>query len=204
MRRAVLPLLAALSLPACAPVEQGRDRAAMTVQAHVRSEALADRFQQELLGVLTAAIAADGPQGAVGICASIAPTLAARLSEESGARVRRTALKARNPMAAPDATERQVMTDWTANPLDESGRPRRRVSREGGGYRYMRAIPTMPMCLACHGETIAPEVKAAIQAHYPADQATGFAPGALRGAFSVRWDEAALARAIRKDGEARR
>jgi len=54
------------------------------------------------------------------------------------------------------------------------------------------------MCLACHGDNIAPEVTAAIRAHYPEDQATGFATGQLRGAFSIRWDDAALSRAIKK------
>jgi hypothetical protein len=157
-----------------------------------RSEALADRFQKELMSALTAAMAADGPQGAITVCASVAPALAAQLSEESGAIVRRTALRTRNPAAVADATERRVMESWAAAPLGEDGRPRRWMAREGGDYRYMRAIPTMPMCLACHGDNVAPDVAAAIRAHYPEDQATGFAPGQLRGAFSIRWDAAAL------------
>ena len=157
---------------------------------------LADRFQKDLMGALTAAMAADGPQGAIGVCSSIAPALAAQLSEESGATVRRTALRTRNPAAKADAVERRVMEGWLAAPLGEDGKPRRWTAREGGDYRFLRAIPTLPMCLACHGETVAPEVAAAIRAHYPDDRATGFSPGQLRGAFSIRWDEAALRRAI--------
>ena len=91
--------------------------------------------------------------------------------------MRRTALKTRNPAAKADAAEQRVMASWAAAPIDDEGRPKRWTAREGGEYRYMRAIPTMPMCLACHGENIAPEVTAAIRAHYPEDQATGFAPG---------------------------
>ena len=143
-------------------------------------------------------MATEGPQGAIGVCSSIAPALAAQLSEESGASVRRTALRARNRAAKADATEQRVMEGWANAPLGEDGKPRRWTAHEGDQYRYMRAIPTMPMCLACHGENIAPEVTAAIRANYPGDQATGFAPGQLRGAFSIRWDEAALSRAIRK------
>jgi hypothetical protein len=170
----------------------------MTREAEARSGVLADRFQKELMSALTAAMAAEGPQGAVGVCSGIAPALAAQLSEESGASVRRTALRTRNPAAKADATEQRVMEGWAAAPLDDNGRPKRWTAREGGEYRYMRAIPTMPMCLACHGENIAPEVSAAIRAHYPEDRATGFAPGQLRGAFAIRWDDAALSRAIRK------
>lgn len=201
MRGAALPLLSALSLAACAPNELVSDTPVMTAEAAARSEILADRFQKDLLGALTAAMAAEGPQGAIGICSSIAPALAAQLSEESGASVRRTALRTRNPTARADATEQRVMEGWSAAPVDENGRPKRWTGKEKGEYRYMRAIPTMPRCLVCHGENIAPEVSAAIRARYPEDQATGFAPGQLRGAFSIRWDEAALSRTIR-NGEA--
>ncbi|MFC3215988.1 Tll0287-like domain-containing protein [Novosphingobium panipatense] len=107
-------------------------------------------------------------------------------------------MRARNRAAKADATEQRVMEGWANAPLGEDGKPRRWTAHEGDQYRYMRAIPTMPMCLACHGENIAPEVTAAIRANYPGDQATGFAPGQLRGAFSICWDEAALSRAIRK------
>ena len=41
------------------------------------------------------------------------------------------------------------------------------------------------MCTACHGEAIAPEVKAALAQSYSEDQATGFKPGQLRGIFWV-------------------
>jgi hypothetical protein len=172
----------------------------MATQAKARSEILADRFQKELLSALTAAMGSEGPEGAIGVCSSIAPALAAQLSEESGASVRRTALRTRNPAAKADVTEQRVMEGWSAAPLDEKGRPKRWLAHKESEYRYMRAIPTMPMCLACHGRTIAPEVAAAIHKQYPEDQATGFAPGQLRGAFSIRWDEAALSRAIR-DGD---
>jgi hypothetical protein len=49
----------------------------------------------------------------------------------------------------------------------------------------MKAIPTGAVCLACHGETIAPPIAAKINELYPQDQATGFREGDLRGAFVV-------------------
>lgn len=151
------------------------------------SRALADRFQAELMQALEAAIAADGVAGAVTACAAIAPALAKQLSEESGARVRRTALRVRNPAARPDPFEHAALLRLATAPLDAAGRPAEILAARGGTFRYVRAIPTRGLCLQCHGETIAPDVRAAIAAAYPGDAATGFREGELRGAFSITW-----------------
>lgn len=131
-------------------------------------------------------------------CAQVAPAIAERLSQESGAQVRRTALQPRNPAAKPDAFERETMTAWRTQPLDASGKPMVRsaaVSTDNGpAYRWIRAIPTQGMCLTCHGETLEPDVAAAITARYPDDKATGFREGQLRGALSIRWTGDALKR----------
>ena len=49
----------------------------------------------------------------------------------------------------------------------------------------MEPIITAPMCLACHGSELSVEVKDALAAQYPADQASGYAAGDLRGIFWV-------------------
>ncbi|MGE4411473.1 MAG: DUF3365 domain-containing protein [Sphingobium sp.] len=188
-------------LCACASDMRVHGNPEIGADAEARSRDLADRFQKQLFAALTAALEQEGPAGAVGVCAEMAPAIAAQLSEESGAVVRRTALKPRNPSAAPDYREQQVMEGWaSSSPMGADGKP---VSWTGwsddGSFRYMRAIPTMPMCLVCHGEAVAPDVAAAIHAHYPGDRATGFRAGEMRGAFSIRWDKVALRRiAFRK------
>jgi hypothetical protein len=53
--------------------------------------------------------------------------------------------------------------------------------------RYLRAISTGPLCLACHGRELAPQVRDVIDELYPHDRARGYAPGEVRGAFSVVW-----------------
>lgn len=201
MSRAVLVSLLAAGLSACATDQRLADRDAVAPEAEARAAALADRFQKELLTALTAAMQNGGPASAVGVCSTIAPSIARNLSEESGATVRRTALRTRNPAAEPDTLERRTMENWSEAPMGVDGRPAQWSGWDGGEYRYMRAIPTMPMCLTCHGENVAPEVKAAIQAHYPSDQATGFKAGQMRGAFSIQWDEKALQRLLRKDAQ---
>jgi hypothetical protein len=42
------------------------------------------------------------------------------------------------------------------------------------------------ICMQCHGDRIKPSVKARLQALYPADEATGFEKGELRGMFWVK------------------
>ena len=75
--RASLPFLAVLLLGACASDKAAPDQGMMVREAQARSEVLADRFQKELLSALTTAMATEGPQGAIGVCSSIAPALAA-------------------------------------------------------------------------------------------------------------------------------
>lgn len=157
-----------------------------------QSRQLAMQLGGQLKGELTKAIAEGGPMAAINVCYLRAPEIAAQLSQASGARVGRTALRVRNPSNAPDDLERAVLEQFAADlgsgPID---RPLEAVFeiRRGDAVerRYMRAIPTDALCLTCHGKTIAPELAAAIARDYPKDQATGFEQGQLRGAFSVVW-----------------
>jgi hypothetical protein len=157
-----------------------------------QSRALATQLGGQLKAELSAAIAQGGPVAAVDVCYTRAREIALQLSQSSGARVGRTALRVRNPGNAPDGLERSVLEQFSADlgsgPVD---RPLEAVFeiRRGDAVerRYMRAIPTDALCLTCHGKTLAPELAAVIARNYPGDQATGFEQGQLRGAFSVVW-----------------
>ena len=156
-----------------------------------RSRQLAQQLGTELKAELSSALAT-GPSGAIEVCRTRAPEIAAQLSRESGAVVSRTALRVRNPANAPDDLQRAILEQFADDlaagraemPLEAAVEVNRggRIER-----RYMRAIPMDAMCLACHGQQLAPEVASAITRAYPADQATGFEQGQLRGAFSVIW-----------------
>jgi hypothetical protein len=162
-----------------------------------QSRQLAMQLGGQLKSELSKAIAEGGPIAAINVCYLRAPEIAAQLSQASGARVGRTALRVRNPSNAPDDLERSVLEQFSADlgsgPVD---RPLEAVFeiRRGDAVerRYMRAIPTDALCLTCHGKTIAPELAAAIARDYPQDQATGFEQGQLRGAFSVVWPAPSL------------
>ena len=162
------------------------------VDVSAKSAALADRFQADLQGQLQAAMKAGGPVGAIGVCQQAAPAIAASLSEESGAEVRRIALKERNPAAAPEGDLRERLEQLAAAPLTADGKPAVMQWTSGSGAdakaHYMRAIPMKEEpCAACHGTSIAPEVKDKLAELYPADKATGFKPGDLRGAIAISW-----------------
>jgi hypothetical protein len=159
-----------------------------------RSRALAEQLMTELKTELGRAMQQGGPVAAVAVCKSRAPEIAARLSASSGAEVGRTAIRWRNPANAPDDLERAVMQGFAAEL--SSALPAAAASPEaifesrsarGTERRYLRAIVMQPACLACHGATLAPELATAIAREYPQDAATGFEPGQLRGAVTVRW-----------------
>ncbi len=126
---------------------------------------------------------------AIEVCKERAPVIAHTAGEAAGAEVGRTALKLRNPANAPDAWQREVLESFAvelASSADDPA-PERLVRLPDGRLRYMRAILTEGPCLACHGESLAEPVAAAIDALYPDDAARGFRIGELRGAFTVTW-----------------
>jgi len=192
MKRVAAVLVMALSPITLAAAEPAPDTAWVD-----QSRQLAMQLGGQLKGELSKAIAEGGPLAAINVCYLRAPEIAAQLSQASGARVGRTALRVRNPSNAPDDLERTVLEQFAADlgsgPID---RPLEAVFeiRRGDAVerRYMRAIPTDALCLTCHGKTIAPELAAAIARDYPKDQATGFEQGQLRGAFSVVWPAPSL------------
>ncbi len=162
------------------------------VDVSAKSAALADRFQTELQGQLQAAMKAGGPVGAIGVCQEAAPAIAASLSHESGAQVRRIALKERNPAAQAQGEFRVRLEQLAAAPLTTDGKPASMQWTSGSGpnaqVHYLRAIPMKEQpCAACHGTSIAPDVQSKLTELYPADKATGFKPGDLRGAIAISW-----------------
>lgn len=163
------------------------DRAAQEAQIR-QSQALVKQFQAALKAELSGAIKQSGPVGAIGVCQSAAPAIAADLSASSGAKISRISHKNRNNGNGIRPDLQEPYEDLQDRPM-EDGKPRALHRKTGNGSIYISAIPMQEKpCTVCHGTDIAPEIKAAIDAAYPDDRATGFAPGELRGAFLVEWD----------------
>jgi len=186
----------ALLVACCLLAISSRTGAAGTAAAEdwpARGRALADRLMGELKDELQQSLHEGGPVAAIEVCRTRAPAIAAQLSKESGAQVGRTALRVRNPTNAPDELERKVLLQFQDELATQPQPPGVAEAvfelRTPGGieHRYMRAIVLQAPCTLCHGKAIAPDVAAAIQRLYPDDAATGFEPGDLRGAVTIRW-----------------
>lgn len=151
------------------------------------ARAIVAKFADHLKRELTAGLAKGGPD-AIEICHTRAPEIARELTA-GGWTVARTSLKLRNQDNAPDDWERSVLEaldKQRQTGADPASLERWEVVEVDGErtFRYMKAIPTQPMCLTCHGQPSG-EIAAAIDRHYPKDAARGHTPGDLRGAFTL-------------------
>lgn len=182
---AVLVLFGGL---ACAPAF-AEDASVPKLKAEAAG--LTQAYAGQLKAALGGAMAANGPLGALDVCHSAAPAIAAELSKRSGWTVARTSLKPRNAKSAPDDYERRVMEAFNAR-IARGEKAADLVSAEivddrgGKVFRFIKAIPTSENCLACHGTEIKAEVKARIAQLYPDDRAMGFKLGDMRGVFTLQ------------------
>jgi hypothetical protein len=154
------------------------------------SRATVKEFMQSLKQELQKGMQDGGPVNALGVCNMTAPGIANTYSARHGWSVGRTSLRVRNLDNAPDIWEQAVLQEFERrkhageNPaeleyhesLEVDGKP---------VFRYMKAIPTAELCVVCHGSDIDPYVDARIRELYPDDQARGFKPGDIRGAFTI-------------------
>ncbi len=187
-RRAVLRamFLAGGLAVAATPAPGGEHIDRQIADARATIKLFAARLQGELKGALNSV----GAGGAIGVCNVAAPEIAAQTSRQSAWTVGRTALRLRNPSNAPDAWERRVLEDFVrrkeagANPAELE---RYEIVENQGRreLRYMKAIATAKLCLACHGGAVEPALLAEIRKRYPEDRATGFREGDIRGAFTL-------------------
>jgi len=174
--------MAACLFPLPALAQDAED---LKAQAAQNTSGFADALKEELVGTMNAG----GPMAAIDACNEKAPAIAGARSQD-GWRVGRTSLKLRNPGNAPDAWEEKTLREFEARKA--KGEPAGQLAKaeivnENGQktFRFMKAIPTAPLCLSCHGQEIKPEVAAKLDTLYPMDTARGFAEGDLRGAFTL-------------------
>ena len=160
--------------------------AAIAVEAQ---ESVADRgpellgpFKKELQQALRDGLA-QGTAEAITVCSVQAPDIAAALSRD-GVSMGRTSHRLRNPGNAAPEWVSPILEDY----LDSEGdRGPLSVALPDDRLGYVEPILLQPLCLTCHGETLAPDVASRINELYPEDRATGFNVGDLRGVFWVEY-----------------
>jgi len=186
MRSLLAPLALALLLAGFVAVT---DAAAAESDRAAEGRAIAAGFGAELRTALQSAMAEGGPLAAIQVCNEDAPRIARAAAESSGAEVGRTSTRLRNPANRPDAHEQAVLESFAAElsaGAPESP-PWQLDTLPDGRVRFMSAIMVQPQCLGCHGENLAAPVAEVIDRLYPEDQARGYQPGELRGAFTITW-----------------
>lgn len=184
---------AAAALAALAGCAQAPAPAAPDMSWLPQAREISQTVPPRLLAVLQEEIARGGFEGAVAACRDKAPAMARTASEQTGWQIRRVSLRERNPRAVPDAWERAALEDFDRRAAAREGAAsleRAEVVMEGGQAvrRYIRALPTMELCVNCHGrpERLNPAAAARIAELYPADRAVGYQVGEIRGAITLK------------------
>lgn len=154
------------------------------------SRATVKEFMQTLKQELQGGMQDGGPVNAISVCNLSAPAIANTYSVRNGWDVGRTSLKLRNPDNAPDAWERSVLESFEERKAageDPAKMEHYETVRRDGvrEFRYMKAIPTAQLCLACHGENIDSITMTRLEKLYPDDHARGYKAGDIRGAFTI-------------------
>jgi hypothetical protein len=188
----VLLPLAALAAPMPAPVPApapaaGGSAAEPNGLALGRAESAALRFGSTLKKRVVEELGKGGPVSAVAVCSVEAPMLATTIRGETGVALGRSSLRLRNPA--------NVAPGWVQAWLVAQGeRPAAGVvplaTVVDGKARVIKPIAVEAPCLVCHGpkETLAPDVRAELATRYPADTASGYVLGDLRGALWAEVD----------------
>jgi hypothetical protein len=172
MSRSVLVLFLILHLPGC-------DRSKIDEAEWKEAGANAVLpFKKNLKQALVTGIE-NGPVAAISVCSVEAPALAEAASA-GGVRVGRTSHKLRNPNNAPKPWMEPFLQRYESDP---NRREPGVVLVDEQTVGYVEPIFVEPLCVTCHGSQLSPELKAKLQEFYPADKATGYAPGEVRGLF---------------------
>jgi hypothetical protein len=156
--------------------------------AMARGAELLAPFKKNLMQALQSGLQR-GPAEAISVCRDMAPAIAAGLSVD-GVVVGRASHRLRNPdNAAPDWVS-PVIESWLAEGAERAPVV---VPLPGSRTGYVEPILTQPLCLTCHGSSLAPDIAERLAADYPDDRATGFEVGDLRGVFWAEFGAAVAA-----------
>jgi hypothetical protein len=182
MKKSLILISLAASLSLSAAEQAAPDQKAIAMEGVKYIKMLG----KELKGNLVKYLKQD-PTGlqAAYFCAKSAQELTRKVNAKfpGNVKVRRTALKYRNPDNKPDATDVKVMEEMEAAIKAGTFKKKPVVVKVGNTERVYLPLIAQKACLKCHGpvEKIDPKVRETIAKHYPHDKATGFHEGDLRG-----------------------
>jgi hypothetical protein len=139
---------------------------------------------------ITRALASGGPGGAIQVCHQSSAGVIERVKREKGFDLGRTSDRLRNPTNLPKPWAEAVVKKYAgARATSVDGFYVNLGDRVG----VIRPVEEAAICSGCHGpaDRLEPRVRKELQDRYPADRATGFMPGEIRGWL---WAEIPLTR----------
>ena len=126
-------------------------------------------------------------------CSHLSSKVLADAFEEAGREIRQISSRNRNPLRLPDARESGVLAEFerriNAGELPTNiDKGEIVVEDRKCIYRHMQPLMMQRVCMECHGpeDAINPGVCKRIKELYPADRATGYTDGMMRGALTLR------------------
>jgi hypothetical protein len=149
-----------------------------------RGDRLVTSLQSTLMSQLQRELDAKGPGGAMKACHLDVTWAAYRLARHEDLAAGRTSARPRSPTNAPKGWAKRIVQQYENAPargLDGF------VVDLGDRIGLLRPIEELAICASCHGpeNRLSPSVKAQLAECYPADCATGFKDGDVRGWFWV-------------------
>jgi hypothetical protein len=179
---------------ACQPTAQQQSGNSPTTDTLGRAgylalgDSIAAASQRAFVAALNGALAKGGPTGAVDFCHVRALPLADSLAEQYSCTIGRVSDRYRNPQNCPSPADSLVLAKY--HNAKRAGEPLAPVLAEAGEQvvYYKPILVGMLTCLRCHGDPktdIDPATQTLISQKYPADLATGYQQGDLRGLWRI-------------------
>ncbi len=146
---------------------------------------------KNIKGELQRALIKEGPYAAVNVCSARALKITRKVEKalNHGIKIKRTSLKYRNPLNAPDKYEKEALIYFEKYYKEHKRLPDYYIQtvKEGSKlyYRYYKPLKVGSLCLTCHGQGIDPMLKKIIKERYPQDKAMGYKLGDFRGVIRV-------------------
>jgi len=145
-----------------------------------------------LLKQLSGQIKESGTVAAINYCNLNALAITDSISEVLGVKISRVSHRNRNPNNKANTYELTLIEDYSSKLAANKATTTTLYTEKTQNTFYAPIIMGIPTCLKCHGNTeadIEPEVLQVISKKYPADKATGFKMGELRGLFKVEFEK---------------
>ena len=136
---------------------------------------------------LVTAIQDKGTEGAIEFCSTRAIQITDSMSTVLGSRLKRVAVRNRNPLNLASANELSYIQEINAS-LARNEKPKPQLKETTEIYTAYYPILTEQLCLQCHGDIkadIKPATHSTINRLYPGDKATGYKLNELRGIWVV-------------------